>query len=269
MEKLRVALAQLKSVPDPEDNLKKEVEFMEMAHSNSAGMIVFPEYSNFYAESRVSADELYEIAERENAKFLSKLAEAARRLQMAVVVGIYERGERRPEVYSAAYYIKSNGEIGARYRKSHLYVAFGSSEAKRLAASDDRPLIFDYMGFKFGLIMCYEIRFPELARQVALLGADALIIPSAWYAGYNKMEQWEVLVKARAMENTIYVLTSNQIGNIYTGTTMACDPAGIVIARATEEEGLVYADLSKERIIKVRETLPLLKQRRKELYYCD
>ncbi len=269
MEKLRVALAQFTSVSDPEANLKKAIRFMEMAHDNSAKMIVFPEYSNFYAESKLGADDLYEIAESSNSEFLKGVSEAANKLQIAVVIGVYERGERRPEVHSAAYIIKNDGKIAAKYRKSHLFVAFGSSEAERLIASDDRPMIFDYMGFKFGTIMCYEIRFPELARQTALLGADALIVPSAWYAGYNKMDQWEVLVKARAMENTMYVLTSNQISSIYTGTTMASDPAGIVIARATEEEGLIYADLSKDRILRVREALPLLKQRRKELYYCD
>ncbi|MCL4344687.1 MAG: carbon-nitrogen hydrolase family protein [Nitrososphaerota archaeon] len=266
MQKLRVALAQFSSTPSTKTNLGKALNYIKIAAQKSAQLVVFPEYTNIYAEDKLDSDSLYKIAEYDDSPFLREIKAAAADMHVAAVIGVYEKGKRRPEVYSTAYFIQPDGKILAKYSKSHLFEAFGSSETNRLIPSGDRPAIFEFMGFKFGIIICYEIRFPELARLTALLGIDALIVPSAWYKGYNKEDQWETLVKARAMENTIYILTSNQIGNSFTGITMAADPAGIIVARATEEEGLVFAELSKERIKKVRDSLPLLKQRRPELY---
>jgi predicted amidohydrolase len=257
---LKIALVQFSSTPDPEDNLKRVKQLIHEAHGHAA-MIVFPEYTNFFA--RQDRKDLYEMSD--STSFINEVRSAAVEHQSGVVIGVYERADR-PAVHSTAYFIRPDGETGIKYSKSHLFDAFGSSELERLVPSSDRPTVFEYMGFRFGMMICYEIRFPEIARKMALMGADALIVPSAWYMGFNKEDQWETLVKARAMENTVYVLTSNQIGNAFTGITMAVDPAGIVVARATEEEGLVYAELSRERIVKVRSALPLLRQRRPELY---
>lgn len=257
---LSVALVQFTSTPDPEENLKRVKELIHKAH---ADMIVFPEYTNFFAGQDVSRDDLYEMSD--STGFINEVRSAAVEHQIGVVMGVYERADR-PAVHSTAYFIKPDGKTGMKYSKSHLFNAFGSSELERLVPSSDRPAVFEFMGFRFGMMICYEIRFPEIARRMALMGADALIVPSAWYVGFNKEDQWETMVKARAMENTVYVLTSNQIGNSFTGITMAADPAGTVVSRATEEEGLVYAELSRKRIDKVRSTMPLLRQRRPELY---
>ena len=257
---LKIALVQFTSTPDPEYNLKMLKQLIHQAH---ADMIVFPEYTNFFAGQDISRNELYEMSE--STAFINEVRSAAAEHSIGVVIGVYERADK-PTVHSTAYFIKPDGEIGIKYSKTHLFDAFGSSELERLVPSNDKPTVFEFMGFRFGIMICYEIRFPEIARRMALMGADALVVPSAWYRGFNKEDQWETLVKARAMENTVYVLTSNQIGNSFTGITMAADPVGIVVARATEEEGLIYAELSRERIAKVRSALPLLRQRRPELY---
>ncbi|MGC8660960.1 MAG: nitrilase-related carbon-nitrogen hydrolase [Nitrososphaeria archaeon] len=266
MQKLKIALVQLTSNQNKEENLLKVKKFIDLASKNYAKLIVFPEFTDFFATQDISKNDLYEVSEDENSKFLSEVKSMAASSNIEVLIGVYSRGSLKPAVHSTAYLITPEGKILAKYSKSHLFEAFGSSERENLVPSDDMPLIFDYMGFRFGIIVCYEIRFPELARRVTLLGADALLIPSGWYKGYNKEDQWETLVKARAMENTIYVLTSNQIGNSFTGITMAADPAGMIISRATEEEGLIFVELSKERLLRVRDYLPLLKQRRPELY---
>ncbi|MGC8557870.1 MAG: nitrilase-related carbon-nitrogen hydrolase, partial [Nitrososphaeria archaeon] len=242
--------------------LKRVKKLIHEAHGH-AGMIVFPEYTNFFAAQDISRNDLYEMSD--STGFINEVKSAAVKHQIGVVIGVYERADR-PAVHSTVYFIKPDGEIGIKYSKSHLFNAFGSSELERLVPSSDMPAVFEFLGFKFGIMICYEIRFPEIARRMALMGADALIVPSAWYRGFNKEDQWETMVKARAMENTVYVLTSNQIGNSFTGITMVADPAGIVVSRATEEEGLLYAELSRERIDKVRSAMPLLRQRRPELY---
>jgi predicted amidohydrolase len=159
-----------------------------------------------------------------------------------------------------------NGEIINVYRKTHLYDAFGYKESASVQPSDNPFKIFDFHGLKFGVMVCYEVRFPEIARTMALKGADAILIPSAWVKGYNKEDHWLTLIKARALENTVYIATSNQIGNIYTGITSCVDPLGVIIHRMNETEGFIVGEISKQRIIEARMVLPTLIQRNNKLY---
>ena len=118
----------------------------------------------------------------------------------------------------------------------------------------------------FGLLVCYELRFPELTRRLALAGADVLLLPAAWIAGPLKEQHWATLLQARAIENTVFVAAANQTGNICTGRSMLIDPMGVAVVDGGEEAGVVTGDADLERIARVREKLPLLAQRREALY---
>jgi len=118
----------------------------------------------------------------------------------------------------------------------------------------------------FGLLVCYELRFPELSRRLALAGADVLLLPAAWVAGALKEHHWTTLLRARAIENTMFVAAADQAGNVFVGRSMLVDPMGIAVAAGGEEPGLVVGDADIERIARVRETLPVLQHRREDVY---
>jgi predicted amidohydrolase len=117
-----------------------------------------------------------------------------------------------------------------------------------------------------GLMICYDLRFPELSRILTVKGADVLVAPSAWVAGEMKEEHWQTMVKARAIENGSYVIAPAQVGNIYCGRSMAVDPFGVVLVDMGQREGVEVVDIDSSRVQNVRKSLPLLKNRRTDVY---
>jgi predicted amidohydrolase len=117
-----------------------------------------------------------------------------------------------------------------------------------------------------GLLICYDLRFPELSRLLTIKGADVLIAPSAWVAGEMKEEHWQTMIKARAIENGTYIVAPDQVGNIYCGKSMVVDPFGVVLLDMGKREGVEIVDIDKTRIQQVRRSLPLLKNRRTDIY---
>jgi predicted amidohydrolase len=117
-----------------------------------------------------------------------------------------------------------------------------------------------------GLLICYDLRFPELSRLLTIKGADVLIAPSAWVAGEMKEEHWQTMIKARAIENGSYIVAPDQVGNIYCGKSLVVDPFGVVLLDMGKREGVEIVDIDKARIQQVRRSLPLLKNRRTDVY---
>ena len=118
------------------------------------------------------------------------------------------------------------GAADAAYRKIHLYDSFGYRESDALSPGDLTPVLVDVAGFRVGLMTCYDLRFPELARLLVDRGAEVLVVPSAWVAGPRKVEHWRTLVRARAIENTVFVVAAAQPGPRYSGHSMVVDPLG-------------------------------------------
>ena len=163
-------------------------------------------------------------------------------------------------------WIDSNGGIGSVYRKLHLYDAFGFKESGKFEAGDDVAPLIQSGESRFGVMICYDLRFPEMARMLALTGANVMVAPSGWVQGDLKVDHWQTMIKARALENGCYVIAPNQVGNIYTGHSMAVDPLGRVLTDLGEKEGLAVVDLELSLVAEVREKLPLLKNRRADIY---
>jgi predicted amidohydrolase len=115
-------------------------------------------------------------------------------------------------------------------------------------------------------MICYDLRFPEMARMLTLEGANILVAPSGWVQGELKVEHWQTMIKARALENGCFVVAPNQVGNIYTGHSMAVDPLGRTLVDLGEKEGLEVVEIDIDLVNEVREKLPLLKNRRTDVY---
>jgi predicted amidohydrolase len=258
---MRVVLVQLASATDSAANREAAARWVTRieAAGNRPELVVFPEASmhDFGAPD----SDLAAVAEPLDGPYVHTLGEAARRLGAAVVGGLFERSEDgRP--YNTQVVVGPDASVVATYRKIHLYDSFGYAESARLSAGDPTPVVVDVAGTPTGLMTCYDLRFPEMARMLVDAGAELLLVPAAWVAGPLKEDHWQVLLRARAIENTVHVAAAAQTGRTYVGHSMVVDPMGIVIAAAGEEEGLVAADIDAERLRTARTRNPSLFNRR-------
>jgi predicted amidohydrolase len=212
--------------------------------------------------------ELVRIAETVRGNFVTTLCKEAKKHGIDVVAAIYEkgRGDGRKRVYDTAVVISRKGLITSAYRKLHLYDALGFKESKKLLAGKRIEKPARTAAGKVGVMICYDLRFPELSRLLTVKGADILVAPSGWVQGPMKEEHWQTMVKARAIENGSYVIAPDQVGNIYAGRSMVVDPFGSVLLDMGQKEGMEVVELDMGKVAKVRESLPLLKNRRTDVY---
>jgi predicted amidohydrolase len=202
------------------------------------------------------------IAEPLDGPFVDWLADLARTAGCTIVAGMFEPSgdDRRP--YNTLVAVGSDGDVVASYRKIHLYDSFGYRESDRLLSGDGDPVTFVVDGMRVGLMTCYDLRFPEVGRALVDTGAQVFLVPAAWLRGPLKEDHWLTLLKARAIENTVYVVGAAQTGPHYCGGSVVVDPMGVVVAAAGEEPGLVSAEVSSARLKTVRERNPSLANRR-------
>lgn len=213
-----------------------------------------------------SARELARQAEPMSGPFILSICEAAREHSVEVVGTFCEPSERHNRVYDTSFLVSKSGRVVGAYRKTHLYDALGFRESAKLAPGEKLPRPNTSSVGKLGMLICYDLRFPEVSRHLASLGARVLVAPSAWHSGPMKVEHWRVMNRARALENGCYVVAPNQAGGAYCGHSMAVDPFGRILAEMGERPGMRLVSISDESVRGVRRSLPLLKNRRTDLY---
>jgi predicted amidohydrolase len=162
--------------------------------------------------------------------------------------------------------IDPSGAVSSVYRKLHLYDALGFKESAKLMPGKKIIKPAKTKAGNVGLLICYDLRFPEMSRILTVKGADLLVAPSGWVAGEMKEEHWQTMVKARAIENGSYVAAPAQVGNIYCGRSMVIDPFGVVLVDMGQREGVEVVEIDRSRVQQVRQSLPLLKNRRTDIY---
>jgi predicted amidohydrolase len=262
----RIALAQIASATEKAKNLKLAQVLISEAKNKGARLIAFPEFLMAFSPSSQSAEELTQIAETLNGPFVTSLGEAARSQGIDVLATIYETSKVPRRVYDTAIWINANGKLAGFYRKLHLYDALGFKESDKFVPGDEiAPPVITDMG-QYGIMICYDLRFPELSRILTLMGANVLLAPSGWVQGEMKVEHWHTMVRARALENGCYVIAPDQVGNIYIGHSMVVDPFGKIVVDMKDEEGLALTDLDLTSVTEIRDKLPLLKNRRVDIY---
>jgi predicted amidohydrolase len=190
------------------------------------------------------------------------LTALARAAAVTIVAGMFELipGERR--CFNTVTAVDGDGVRGC-YRKIHLFDALGWRESDRLVPGDGGTLVLDVGELTLGVMTCYDLRFPELARVLVDAGATALAVPAAWVAGDLKRVQWSTLLRARAIESTAYVVGAAQAPPRYAGGSAVIDPFGEVLAELSDDDGAVaVAEVSAERVVEVRARVPSLANRR-------
>ena len=258
---------QMTSTADRARNLSTAVRLVEEAADQGARLVGLPENFGFMGrdEERIAGAETLE------GPTVSALREVARRRRLFVVAGsIAEKVHDPGKTANTSVLLGDDGSILASYRKIHLFDV-NIPDGARYAESEtvlpgDRAVVAATALGRVGLTVCYDLRFPELYRKLAEQGAEIVAIPAA-FTLYTGKDHWEVLVRARAVENLCYVMAPAQVGRhsanrVTFGNAMIVDPWGVVLARCAEGEGVCVAPFRRARLAQVRAELPALQHRR-------
>ncbi len=262
----RVAVVQFCASTQKSDNLENILNYIDDAANKGAHLCAFPEFMMFYTTSRQSPRDLAEQAETINGKFVNAIARAAEKNSIQVIGTLYEKSKRKDRVYDTVFLISKSGKLSSTYRKIHLYDALGFKESTKLEPGSkiSKPTMTS-LG-KIGMLICYDLRFPEMPRLLAISGSEILVAPSAWVQGKMKEEHWITINKTRAIENGCYVIAPDQVGNIYCGRSLVVDPFGKILLDMKKKQGIGFVDISTDKIRQTRKTLPLLQNRRTDIY---
>jgi predicted amidohydrolase len=267
---LRVAAVQLNSTADKERNLARAEALVREAASAGAKLVALPEKWNRLgppAELRAGAEPL-------DGPSLDAARAWARELGIHLLAGsIAERVAGEDLAFNTSALIDERGEIAATYRKLHMFdvevggVAYRESETEQ---PGEEIVSAPVGGLETGLTVCYDLRFPELYRILAVRGARLITVPSAFTLATGR-DHWEVLLRARAIENQVFVVAPNQYGEVpphYSsyGRSSIVDPWGTVLAQAADGEGFVVAELDLAAQERIRRSLPSLANRRPDAY---
>lgn len=263
---LKTAVIQYSPSENKAGNLRLIEQLVREASAGGARLAVLPEYSIFTVATMDAR--FVESSESLDGPAVNLLSSLSAELGIAIVAGINETATDT-HVYNTLVGM-DEGEIKATYRKVHLYDAFGYKESDRVIAADPgNGELFKVDGFTVGMQTCYDLRFPEASRALIDAGADVLALPAEWVPGPLKEFHWNTLIRARAIENTVYVLAADQCAPHGAGQSAILDPMGIVLAQVGEIQGIGYATLTTERLDAVRKTNPALTLRRYRVEVVD
>lgn len=255
---MRVALGQFSVSRDWRENVDICKDLMVRAQAGGAELLVLPE--GVLARDISDPNIVLKSAQPIDGPFVTELRNASKGNAMTTMLTVHvPAGDGR--VWNVLVSLR-DGEIISQYRKLHLYDAFATKESTNVTPGDSIPPLVEVAGLKVGLMTCYDVRFPELARRLVLDGADLLVLPAAWVKGPLKEWHWEVLVTARALENTTYVIAVGECGERNIGCSMVVDPLGVAIAKAAEAPALLFAEIEPARLQNARTVLPVLANRR-------
>lgn len=267
MKSYLAAAVQMNSSPDLQKNLAQAEDLIDLAVRQGAELICLPENFSFLGEEAAKLSQAEAIAQQSE-KFLKTMAQ---RYQITLLGGGFPVPTDAGKVYNTALLIGTDGEELARYEKVHLFdvnLPDGNTyqESQTVLAGMRLPPVHPSKEFgNLGLSVCYDVRFPELYRHLSQMGAEILVIPAAFTA-YTGKDHWQILLQARAIENTCYVIAPAQTGKHYAmrqshGHAVIIDPWGIILADAGDKPGVAIAAIEPMRLEQVRRQMPSLQHR--------
>jgi deaminated glutathione amidase len=266
---MRVALCQIAVSSRPDVNLARVQSALREAAGQGADLAVFPEATQI----RFGSDLAAAAEPVPDGTFASGLAAAAKETGVGLVAGVFEPAPDG-RVYNTAVAYDATGELVTSYRKLHLFDAFGQRESDSVAPGSS-VVTCDLAGMHAGLEICYDIRFPELSRALTLAGATILLVPTAWASGLFKEEHWVTLVRARAIENTVWIVAVDQVPDpdepthrnlAGSGRSLLVDPFGVVRTDLGSVPRVVVAEVDPGLVDEVRESVPSLANRRADVF---
>lgn len=278
-QELKVAVAQFTVCREPERNFDIIDGYARQAACAGARLLVLPEG----LIARDGDDDMFAAAHAQplDGPFvtgLRRISEARHITLMGTVHAVLGAADAVPDKpascatdsrVSNVFVVIRDGALIATYRKLHLYDAFAARESDTVRPGIELPPIVEIDGWHVGVMTCYDVRFPEVARSLAVRGADVIIVSAAWVRGRLKERHWKLMTAARALGNTCYVLACSEVSARNIGCSRVIDPLGEVIAQADDgqggaggQAGMLIARLHREVLESARRTLPVLENRR-------
>lgn len=257
-----IAVAQFAPGDDTDANLAAIRDLATEAVGRGARLVVLPEYSSFFIPA--FDERLAAAAQPLDGPFVAELCALAKVLGVHLVAGMVESASGQQRVYNTLVAVGPEGRLLARYRKVHLYDAFGQRESDWIVPGEvEHPQTFEVGALTVGLQTCYDPRFPEVTRTLVDAGADLVLLPSEWVRGPLKERHWHTLLAARAIENTIYMAAADHAPPVGIGNSVILDPAGVALTTIGEAvQDVALAWISRTRIDQVRAVNPALRLRR-------
>jgi omega-amidase len=261
---MKIAAAQIACTPgDLEANLRTIHDFASRAKDSGAELIVFPEM----IDTGYSMPVIQKHATSWNEGAVPRLQKMAKQLSLAIIAGVSDHDGAR--IYNSQAFIDPGGNVRAKYRKTHLVTAAPLDE-RPVFAGGDTFVSCKFDKLNFGLTICYDLRFPEVCRTLAVeQKVNVFINSSAW--PFPRLEHLRILALARAIENQCYLILANRVGTddgvTFCGTSAIIDPYGVIVAAASaDREELIEAEISEEVINSVRSRMAIFTHRRQDLY---
>ncbi|MBC7692664.1 MAG: carbon-nitrogen hydrolase family protein [Methylotenera sp.] len=264
---MRIAAIQMNSTPDRDHNMNQAYQLFQEAMEYGPSLISYPENFTLFVDDQ---DALFEQAETIRGHTVEVLQEWAAEHDVWLLAGSLPIKAKEGRVTNTSLLLTPEGDIHSRYDKMHLFDVELAGDRSYLESKNvepgKKPVLADTAWGKFGLSICYDLRFPELYRKYSAEGASVLFAPSAFTALTGKAH-WDVLTRARAIENQCYVIAPAQTGSPYEGRmthghTRIVDPWGKIIAERPAGPGVVWAEMNFDALEKIRTDLPALKNRR-------
>jgi len=260
---VKVAVAQFGPGPNVADNITMIQALVHASVENGARLVVLPEYASAFGGAL--GDWVSTFAESLEGPFVEAIAELADETNTAIVVGMLEMSstaDARP--FNTLIAVVPGAGLVAKYRKVHLYDAFGAVESEWIQPGNpaDVPETFVVEDITVGLQTCYDLRFPEVTRRIVDAGAHLVAMPSEWVAGPKKAHHWVALTAARAIENIVFVAAADQIPPVAVGMSRIVSPMGETLADMGQQLGVSIATVNVQAVIDAREANPALTLRR-------
>lgn len=260
---MRIAAVQIRSSSDTVDNLAKVEHWARKAAETGADLLVFPEATmKAFGTGRLDT-----CAEPIDGPFATRVRELAESLGLIIVLGMFSpadewQGKRR--IYNTA--LITGPGIHRGYRKIHTYDAFGFKESDTVKPGEE-TVTFECGDVTVGVAVCFDVRFPEQFKELAMDGAQVIVLPASWSGGPGKTEQWQLLTAARALDSTSYVVACDQAAPdgedpggapVGVGHSAIIGPTGVPIVTARTAEEIIYADVDVAHVAEVRASIPVL-----------
>ncbi len=262
---MKVAVAQISSGKDKKENLKKSLDIAKKLESNPPDILIFPEYQMINPDFD-DPEFMIEQSESITEDFVSSFVPIARDSRMNILLNIVERNNGHLKPFNTSVMLNDMGMIDGKYRKKHLFDAYSFRESKTFTHGYGALNPFFTEKFRMGVQICYDLRFPEPARLLRLKGSNILSYQAGWFKGERKLDTWLTLLRARAMENGAFVFGVAQTGERFTGHSVIISPYGDIVSEAGEEETVLTADIDLTLIEEYLKDVPMLKQRRTDIY---
>lgn len=231
---------------DKKKNLDKMIDFIRLAGSEKSDIVVFPELS--YTGYILKDEEFKEVSESVNGFFVNKLKEEAIKNNIYIIGGYVEKSDEK--IYNSVVFISNKGEVLINYRKNYLW-----KKEKRVFSTDDNYYVVDTEFGKIGILICYDMEFPEPARKLGLLGAEIVFVPSCF--SKKAENRWDIELNANALFNLNYVVASNVVDKYCCGKSKIIMPNGKnLITASSDNEELITEEIDLNLIKELRNDLP-------------